>query len=101
MYRNPAYQGYQNAISLLENKSNGLLTKDSKGKTRANVNSGGVTPSEMLQNLSGEKSSTATQKISNAATSVKNMSSMAAMGINNTANNIKNSVQELSKKIKK
>ena len=98
MYRNPAYQGYQNAISLLGNKSNGLLTKDAEGKTRANANSGGVTPLEMLQNLSGEKSSTATQKISNAATSVKNMSSMAAMGINNTANNIKNSVQELSKK---
>ena len=101
MYRNPAYQGYQNAISLLGNKSNGLLTKDSEGKTRANANSGGVTPSEILQNLSGEKSSTATQKISNAATSVKNMSSMAAMGITNTASNIKNSVQELSKKIKK
>ena len=77
------------------------MTKDAEGKTRANANSGGVTPSEMLQNLSGEKSSTATQKISNAATSVKNMSSMAAMGINNTASNIKNSVQELSKKIKK
>jgi type IV secretion system protein TrbL len=66
MYRNPAYQGYQNAISLLGNKSNGLLTKDSEGKTRANANGGGVTPKEMLQNLNGggKVSPTATQKIS-------------------------------------
>ena len=98
MYRNPAYQGYQNAISLLGNKSNGLLVKDSEGKMRANANSGGVTPSEMLQNLSGEQSSTATQKMSNVATSVKNMSSMVAGGVSNTASNIKDAVQGLGKK---
>ena len=101
MYRNPAYQGYQNAISLLGNKSNGLLTKDSEGKTRANANSNGVTPEEILENFSGEKSSTATEKFSNAASSVKNMSSMAATGISNTASNIKDTVQKLSKTVKK
>ena len=56
MYRNPVYQGYQDAISLLGNKSNGLLT-------RPNANGGGVTPKEMLQNLSsGQPATTATQK---------------------------------------
>ena len=96
MYRNPAYQGYQNAISLLGNKSNGLLT-------RANANSGGVTPSEMLQDLSEGQSpaTTATGKVSNVANSVKNMSSMAATGISNTANNVKDKVQDLGKKFKK
>ena len=85
MYRNPAYQGYQNAISMLGNKSNGLLVKDSEGKTRANANSSGVTPQEMLQNLNsgGKVSQTATQKISD------------------TASNIKDTVSELSKKITK
>lgn len=96
MYRNPAYQGYQNAISLLGNKSNGLLT-------RANANSGGVTPSEMLQDLSEGQSpaTTATEKFSNVANSVKNMSSMAATGISNTANNVKDKVQDLGKKFRK
>ena len=91
MYRNPAYQGYQNAISLLGNKSNGLLTKDVDGKTRANANGGGVTPSEMLENLDGNKSpaTTATEKFSS-----------AAMGIANTADNIKNTIQKMSKKTK-
>lgn len=57
MYRNPAYQGYQDAISLLGNKSNGLLT-------RPNANGGGVTPKEMLQNLNNAQlATTATQKI--------------------------------------
>ena len=71
MYRNPAYQGYQNAISLLGNKSNGLLTKDSEGKTRANANGSGVTPQEMLQNLNGDKTApTATQKISDTVTEI-------------------------------
>ena len=84
------------------NKSNGLLTKDSEGKMRANANSGGVTPEEMLQSLSNNQSATtATQKFSDAATSVKNMSSMAATGISNTASNIKDTVQKLSKKVKK
>ncbi len=46
MCRNPAYQCYQNAISLLGNKSNGLLMKDSAGKTRANANGSGVTKFE-------------------------------------------------------
>ena len=94
MYRNPAYRGYQGAISLLGNKYNGLLT-------RANANSSGVTPEEILQNFSGENSSTATEKFSTAASSVKNMSSMAATGITNTASNIKDKVQDLSKKFKK
>ncbi len=95
MYRNPAYQGYQDTISLLGNKSNGLLTKP-------NANGGGVTPKEMLQNLSGSQpATTATQKISDTATSVKNLSSVAAQGISSTASNIKNTVQELSRKVKK
>lgn len=102
VYRNPAYQGYQNAVSLLGNKSNGLLTKDSEGKTRANATGGGVTPEEMLQSLSNNQTATtATQKFSDAATSVKNMSSVAAAGISNTASNIKDIVQKLSKKVKK
>ena len=102
MYRNPAYQGYQNAISLLGNKSNGLLTKDSEGKTRANANSGGVTPSEMLQNLSeGKSATTMTEKMSNMASSAKNMSSMTATGITKAASNIKDTVQGMRKKIKK
>ena len=95
LYKNPAYQGYQDAISLLGNKSNGLLT-------RPNANGGGVTPKEMLQNLSGSQpATTATQKISDTATSVKNLSSVAAQGISSTASNIKNTVQELSRKVKK
>ena len=101
MYRNPAYRGYQGAITLLGDKYNGLLTTDAEGKTRANANSSGVTPEEILQNFNGEKSSTATQKFSNAASSVKNMSSMAATGISNTASNIKDKVQDLGKKFKK
>ena len=95
MYRNPVYQSYQDAISFLGNKSNGLLT-------RPNANGGGVTPKEMLQNLSGSQpATTATQKISDTATSVKNLSSVAAQGISSTASNIKNTVQELSRKVKK
>ena len=101
MYRNPAYRGYQGAITLLGDKYNGLLTTDAEGKTRANANSSGVTPEKILQNFNGEKSSTATQKFSNAASSVKNMSSMAATGISNTASNIKDKVQDLGKKFKK
>ena len=101
MYRNPAYRGYQSAITTLGNKYNGLLATDAEGKTRANANSNGVTPEEILQNFSGEKSTTATEKFSNAASSVKNMSSMAATGISNTASNIKDKVQDLSKKFKK
>lgn len=90
MYRNPAYQGYQNAISLLGNKTNGLLMKDSAGKTRANASGSGVTPSEMLQNLNGGKSATtASKKFSNAAQSVTD-----------TASNIKDTMQELSKKFR-
>ena len=102
IYRNPAYQGYQNTISLLGNKSNGLLVKDSEGKTRANANSGGVTPSEVLQNISSNNSSpTMTGKMSNMASSIKNISSMAATGITNTTSNVKDTIQELNKKIKK
>ena len=78
MYRNPAYQGYQDTISILGNKSNGLLTKP-------NANGGGVTPKEMLQNLSGSQpATTATQKISDTANSVKNVSSVLTNGITNT-----------------
>ena len=51
MYRNPTYQGYQDTISLLGNKSNGLLVKDSEGHSRAGANGSGVTPKEMLENL--------------------------------------------------
>ena len=41
------------------NKSNGLLSKT------PNANSNGVTPQEILQNLSGDKTApTATQKVS-------------------------------------
>ena len=95
MYRNPVYQGYQDAISLLGNKSNGLLTKP-------NANGGGVTPKETLQNLSNaQPATTATQKISDTTTSVKNLSSVAAQGISRTASNIKDTVQELSRKVKK
>ena len=75
MYRNPAYQGYQDTISLLGNKSNGLLT-------RANANGGGVTPEEMLKNLSNaQPATTATQKISDTAALAKNASSVAADGL--------------------
>lgn len=57
MYRNPIYRGYQDAISLLRNKSNGLLT-------RPNANGGGVTLEEMLKNLSNiQPAPTVTQKI--------------------------------------
>ena len=88
MYRNPVYQSYQDAISFLENKSNGLLT-------RPNANGGGVTPKEMLQNLSGSQpATTATQKISDTATSVKNVSSGLANGIMST-------LSDLEKKIRK
>ena len=88
MYRNPAYQSYQDAISLLGNKSNGLLT-------RPNANGGGVTPKEMLQNLSGtQPAMTATQKISDTATSVKNVSSALANGVTNA-------LSGLDKKIRK
>ena len=58
-YHNPIYQGYQNAISSLGNSSNGLLTKT------PNANSNGVTPSEILKNLSNnEPATTASEKIS-------------------------------------
>ena len=88
MYRNPVYQSYQDAISFLENKSNGLLT-------RPNANGGGVTPKEMLQNLSREQpATTATQKISDTANSVKNVSSVLANGVTNT-------LSGLDKKIRK
>ena len=92
MYRNPMYQGYQSAISLLGNKSNGLLTKDAEGKTRANANGGGVTPSEMLESLGEKKlpTTTATEKISN-----------AAVRIANTASDTKNTIQKMIKKPKK
>ena len=102
MYRNPAYRGYQGAITLLGDKYNGLLTTDAEGKTRANANSSGVTPKEILENLNEDKSATAaTEKFSTVASSVKNISSMAATGISNTASNIKDKVQDLSKKFKK
>ena len=85
---NPVYRGYQDAISLLGNKSNGLLT-------RPNANGGGVTPKEMLQNLSSaEPATTATQKISDTANSVKNVSSALANGVTNT-------LSGLDKKIRK
>jgi len=88
MYRNPAYQGYQDAISLLGNKSNGLLT-------RPNANGGGVTPKEMLQNLSSAQSATtATQKISDTATSVKNVSSALANGVTNTLSGLEKKIRK-------
>ena len=77
LYRNPVYRGYQDAISLLGNKSNGLLTKDSTGKSRANANSSGVTPNEMLQNMNGGKDSpatTVTQKFSDIKDTLSNFS---------------------------
>jgi len=71
-------------------------------RSRPNANGGGVTPKEMLQNISnGQSATTATQKISDTATSVKNLSSVAAQGISRTASNIKDTVQELSRKVKK
>lgn len=95
MYRNPVYQGYQEAISLLGNKSNGLLT-------RPNANSGGGTPEEILKNLSnGQTAPTVTQKISDTASTIKNITSVAAQGVSNTANNIKDAVQDLSQRVKK
>jgi type IV secretion system protein TrbL len=94
LYRNPVYRGYQDAISLLGNKSNGLLT-------RPNANGGG-TPEEILKNLSkGQTAPTVTQKISDTASTIKNVTSVAAQGISNTANNIKDAVQDLSQRIKK
>lgn len=87
IYRNPVYQGYQDAISLLGNKSNGLLT-------RPNAN-GGVTPKEMLRNISsGQPATTATQKISDTASTVKNVSSALA-------NEVTNTLSGLDKKIRK
>lgn len=64
MYRNPVYRGYQDAISLLGNKSNGLLAKDADGKSRASANGSGVTPREMLDGLNNGAASTVSQKIS-------------------------------------
>ena len=57
LYRNPVYRGYQDAISLLGNKSNGLLTNDADGKSRANANGSGVTPREMLDGLRNDADS--------------------------------------------
>jgi type IV secretion system protein TrbL len=75
IYHNPVYSGYQDAISLLGNKSNGLLT-------RPNANSSGVTPEETLKNLSSEQSApTVTQKISDTAALAKNVSSVASDGL--------------------
>ena len=65
MYRNPIYRGYQDTITLLGNKSNGLLTKDSEGKSRANANSSGVTPNEILQSMNGGKDSDMKDTLSN------------------------------------
>ena len=76
MYRNPIYRGYQDTITLLGNKSNGLLTKDSTGKSRANANSSGVTPNEILQNMNGGKDSSATtvtQKFSDVKDTLSNL----------------------------
>lgn len=88
MYRNPVYQGYQDAISLLGNKSNGLLT-------RPKANGGGITPKEMLQNLSSaEPATTATQKISDTATSVKNASSALANGVTNTLSGLEKKIRK-------
>ena len=64
MYRNPVYRGYQDAISLLGNKSNGLFAKDTAGKSRASANGSGVTPREMLDGLNNGAASTVSQKIS-------------------------------------
>ena len=64
MYRNPVYRGYQDAISLLGNKSNGLLVNDTDGKSRASANGSGVTPQEMLDGLNNGAASTVSQKIS-------------------------------------
>ena len=55
MFRNPVYEGYQNAVSLLGNKSNGLLAKDSVGNSVANANNMGVKSSELLEGLSPQK----------------------------------------------
>ncbi len=88
MYRNPAYQGYQDVISLLGNKSNGLLT-------RPNANGGGVTPKEMLQNLSNaQPATTATQKISDTASTVKNVSSVLANGVTNTLSGLEKKIRK-------
>lgn len=76
MYRNPIYRGYQDTITLLGNKSNGLLTKDSEGKSRANANSSGVTPNEILQSMNGGKDShatTVTQKFSDMKDTLSNL----------------------------
>lgn len=69
MYHNPMYRGYSDMISLLGNKTNGLLVKDAEGHTKANANGGGITPKEILQNLNSNSNSatTVTEKISNAA----------------------------------
>ena len=88
MYRNPVYRGYQDVISLLGSKSNGLLTKP-------NANNGGVTPKETLQNLNtAQPAPTATKIISDTANSVKNVSSALANGVTNT-------LSGLDKKIRK
>ena len=75
MYRNPIYRGYQNTISLLGNKSNGLLAKDSAGNSRAGANSSVVMPNEILQNLSGGKNApatTVTEKFSDLKDTIRN-----------------------------
>ena len=55
-YRNPMYQGYQNAISNLGNQANGLLSKT------PNANSNGATPKDILKNLSSESATKSSQK---------------------------------------
>lgn len=88
MYRNPVYQGYQDAISLLGNKSNGLLT-------RPNANNGGITPKETLQNLNtAEPAPTATKIISDSANSVKNVSSELANGITTTLSGLEKKIRK-------
>ena len=67
---------YQDAITLLGNKSHGLLTKDSEGKSRANANSSGVTPNEILQSMNSGKDSvatTVTQKFSDMKDTLSNL----------------------------
>ena len=57
-------------------KSKGLLAKDSEGKSRANANSSGVTPNEILQSMNGGKDSparTATQKFSDMKNTLSNL----------------------------
>ena len=95
MYRNPAYQGYQNAISLLGNKSNGLLTKDASGNPRAKANSGGVTAQEMFDGLNPNKMSKMNESVKSSQKATESpFSASTAKKQNKTESSVMNSQEK-------